>query len=163
MAKEKKSVNKKDKNKKPLTRKNVSRRVPNGRTFQTRDEYLLSGKGKKNIKPDHPNPKDLYRRVVAIDSNRFDELVIVKTGTKGRHKLPEYGNGKARYNAFVEIYDDRHKPLKANSRLVENKPSKDLSKAEVIKIKKDVYKNATTSEKLRAQNKKLTRRVKGRK
>lgn len=150
--------------KQPPLRKNVSQRIPNGRTFQTRDEFLESGSGKKNIKPDHPNRNDLYRKVAVVDSNRFDEIIIVKMGTKGRHELPGYGNGKSTYNAFIEIYDDEHKPLKRNSRkLVENKPSKDLSKAEVTQIKKDLYKNKTTAKNLRMKNKQLTRTVKGRK
>lgn len=30
-------------------KKNISKKVPNGRTLQTRDEYLGSGKGKKTL------------------------------------------------------------------------------------------------------------------
>ena len=148
---------------KKLKRKNVSQNIPNGRTLQTRDEYLKSGSGKNEIKLDHPNKRDLYRRVGVIDSNRDNELVVVKLTTKGKHDLLNYMNGKSKYKAFVEIEDSEGKRIKIdNVRFYENSPKRDLTKEEVTQIKKDCFKNKTTSNQLRNQNKKLVRQVKNR-
>ena len=150
--------------KQPPKRKNVSQKIPNGRTLQTRDEYLESGKGKTNIKPDHPNSKDLYRRVGVIDSNRKDELVIIKLTTHGKHKLDNYLSGKSKYKAFLEIKDNEGNPIKIDGiRFQENKPKRDISPKDVIKIKKDCLTSSKTNKQLRKNNRASIRKVKGRK
>jgi len=155
--------NKQKKKKKPPKRKNVSQIIPNGRTLQTRDEFLKGGSGKENIKPDHPNKNDLYRRVGVIDSNRDNEVVIVKLSTKGRHDLKSYLDGNTKYNAFVEIEDNNGQRIKIdNVRFYENSPSRDLSKQEVNQIKKNCYSDKKTSKSLRDKNINLTRQLKNR-
>ena len=62
---------KKKKNKTRNVKENISKKVPIGRTLQTRDEFLASGKGKKNIKPDHPSKRDLYRRVGVVERRKY--------------------------------------------------------------------------------------------
>ena len=54
-------------------RKNVSQKIPNGRTLQTRDEFFEGQE--KYRKPGYEN-KGLYRKVVVVDSNRADELAV---------------------------------------------------------------------------------------
>ena len=150
--------------KQPPKRKNVSQKVPNGRTLQTRDEFLESGKGKTNIKPEHPNSKDLYRRVGVVDSNRNDELVVIKLSTKGRHKLSNYLNGKSTYNAIIEIHDNDGKPIKIDGiKFQENKPFRDISKRDITKIKKDCMSSSKTSTKLKETNRSKVSKTKGRK
>lgn len=150
--------------KSPPKRKNVSQKIPNGRTLQTRDEFLGSYSGSKNIKPQHPKQSDLYRRVAVIDSNRNDEVVIVKLTTKGQHKLKNYLDGKSTYKAFIEIHDNDGKPIKIDGvKFLENKPKRDISSKDVNQIKKDCLTNAKTNKQLRKNNRASVRSVKGRK
>ena len=144
--------------------KNISKKVPIGRTLQTRDEYLGSGKGKKNIKPDHPNPNDLYRRVGVVDSNNQNELAIMKLGTKGRHSLENYLAGKSKYNAYIEIADDKGNRIKIDGvKFVENSRKRDISKKDVAEMKKNALKSKETSARLRKENKQKLHKLKNRK
>ena len=150
--------------KKVKNKKNVSKTIPNGRTLQTRDEYLESGKGKNNIKPEHPNPKDLYRRVGVIDSNRNDELAVIKLSTKGRHKIEEYLDGKSKFKAFIEISDNNGSRIKIdNLRFIENSTSRDLTSKQVNKIKKICLSDRETSKTLLKENRSKVRILKNRK
>ena len=56
--------------------KNVSKRYPNGRTIKTADKYLPIGKHGES-----DNAKG-QRRVVIVDSNRYDELAVVRLTTQ---------------------------------------------------------------------------------
>lgn len=144
-------------------KKNISKKVPNGRTLQTRDEFLSSGKGKSNIKPDHPNKHDLYRRVGVVDSNNKDELAIVKLGTKGRHTLEDYLDGKSSYNAYIEIEDNKGNRIKIDGvRFVENPKERDLSKKQVANMRENALKNKETSIRLRKDNKEKLHKLKSR-
>lgn len=144
--------------------KNISKKIPNGRTLQTRDEYLGSGKNKGNIKPEHPNPKDLYRRVGVIDSNNKDELAIIKLGTKGRHSLENYLTGKSKYNAFIEIEDNKGNRIKIDGiKFVENSNKRDLSQKEIKEMKKKALKDKETSSRLKLDNKQKLHKLKDRK
>ncbi len=148
--------------KKVPKRKNVSQKVRNGTTLQTRDEFLESYDGQNNIKPNHPNKNDLYRRVVVVDSNRKDELAVVKLTTKGKHKLATYENGKSTYKPIVETKTNKGKSIKIDgAKFVKNKSKKDLSEQSVNKIKKDALKKA--SSKTRFENKSKLRKLKNRK
>ena len=143
--------------------KNISKKVPNGRTLQTRDEYLGSGKGKKNIKPDHPNSNDLYRRVGVVDSNNQNELAVIKLGTKGRHSLESYLAGKSKYNAYIEIEDNKGNRIKIDGiKFVENSTKRDISKKDVIEMKKKALKNKETSSRLRKENIQALHKLKNR-
>ena len=90
--------------------KNVSKTVPTGTILQTRDEYF-QGSGNYR-KPGYQN-KGLYRKAVVIDSNRFDELAVVKGTTKGIDlKVKEF----ATYKPFIETKDNKGKPIKINKK-----------------------------------------------
>ena len=56
--------------------KNVSKRYPNGRTLKTKDKYLPIDRNGKST-----DPKD-ERWVAVIDSNRKDELAVVRLTTQ---------------------------------------------------------------------------------
>lgn len=128
-------------------RKNVSQKIPNGRTLQTRDEFL-EGQGDYR-KPGYEN-KGLYRKVVVVDSNRADELAVVKlTTSKQGTPLPDYQKGKSKYRPFIETKDNENKPIKIGVKFHSNKPTKDMSQKDVNQIKRDSIKRKDNQDKLR--------------
>ena len=123
-------------------RKNISQKIPNGRTLQTRDEFFEGQE--KYRKPGYEN-KGLYRKVVVVDSNRADELAVVKlTTSKQGTALPDYQQGKSKYRPFVATKDDENKPIKVGKKFLPNKQQKDVSQ-----IKKDSIKRKDNRNKLR--------------
>ena len=135
-------------------RKNVSQTIPNGRTLQTRDERF---EGQKNYRKPGYEKKGNYRKVVVVDSNRDDELAVIKLTTSKKGKtLETYQKGKSKYRPFVETKDDEGKPIKAGKKFKMNKPSKDIPPAEISKIKKETFKTARQAPK----NRKLVRQIK---
>ena len=145
---------------------NVSKKAPNksaskkpnkvhvGSTLQTRDEHLLSGRGKKDIKPDHPSPTDLYRTAGVVAMNADGELAVIKLSTKGEYSLKTYRNGKSRFRPHVEIKDSKGNRIKINGiTFVLNSTQRDLSKKEVEKILFDCLYNPKTKNEHRNKNK----------
>ena len=89
-------------------RKNVSSKVPNGRTIQTRDEYFF---GASNYQKKGYENRKLYRRAVVVDSNSRDELAVVKLhGNKGKI-LDSYQKGKSGYKPYIETQDNYGNPM----------------------------------------------------
>ncbi len=120
--------------------KNVSKRYPNGRTIKTQDKYLPTDKKGKSTKP------KTKRRVVVVDSNRYDELAVVRLTTQNQPNTTELrtykkGNGKTTYfKHFVEIMDDEGIPIKIDGKkFIENPWAWDLSADEVKTIQNTVY------------------------
>lgn len=144
--------------KQPKKRKNVSQKIPNGRTVQTRDEFF---EGQSNYRKPGYQEKGFYRKGVVIDSNRANELVIVKlTTSEAGEKLPNYKNGKSKYRPFVETKDNKGNPITIGAKFIENPPTADLSIQDVNKIKKDAFVNS--SNRVKKENKKKVRKMKGR-
>lgn len=117
---------------------NTSKRYPNGRTLETADKYLpiIARKSK--------DPKE-ERRIIIIDSNRRDELAVVRFSTKNQPNttaLPTYkkGNKKASYfRHFVEIQDNEGNAIKVDGkRFKENSRRDDLTPDELKKVKNTV-------------------------
>lgn len=126
---------------------NVSSRYPNGRTLKTQDKYLPEGKGGKS-----ENPK-ASRRVVVIDSNKKDELAVVKLTTSKQPNtspLPSYkqGNGKqTRFKHFVETQDNEGKPIKVDGeKFKENPWAYDLTPRQVQEVKKQVLEHTAQAQ-----------------
>lgn len=138
------------------SKKNVSKRIPNGRTVQTRDEFFF---GHKNYRKPGYAKKGLYRKAVVVDSNSQDELAVVKltTSPKGRSIV---GEKKSKYKPFIETLDDDGKPIKLGKKFKENKTSKDLSKRDTNAIKHDSVTDPVTGKKNRARLRKLKDRPK---
>lgn len=135
------------------------RKIAPGQTMQTRDEFLSSGKGKTNIKPDHPNSKDLYRRIAVVATNNQGAAAIVKLTKQGKHKLPEYGSGQSTYKPLVEIYDNEGNFIKPKEGKFHSNPKRlDLSAQDTQNIYDDCFKNAAP--KTRAKNLKLLNELK---
>lgn len=159
---DKKKKSPKQATKKPSKRKNVSQKIPNGRVLQTRDEYL--GEDNKNYRKPNYEDKGLYRGIVVVDSNRADELVVVKltTSTNGI-KIETYKNGKSTYKPFIEVTDENGNPIKVGRHYVPKPKKNDMPINEVTKIKKTVFKTAKTAPKNREKVRKLKNRKNARK
>ena len=141
---------------KPPKRKNVSQNILPGRTIQTRDEFFEGAKD--YLKPGYEN-KGYYRKGLVVDSNRDDELVIVKLH-KPDQSLSIPGS-KSTFKPYVEVKDDDGNPIKIGKKFVlnSNTPSKTISKHGVAEVKKVVFGTSRNSNK----NRELARQVKGRK
>ena len=137
--------------KKPSTNKptwddNTSKRYPNGRTLKTKDKYLPIEKGKKS-----DNKKD-ERWVAVIDSNRKDELAVVRL-TRQKQKnttdLPTYKKGNranSRFKHFVEIFDNDGNPIKVDGKkFTENPKHLDLNAGELATVKNKVLEHCMQS------------------
>ena len=67
-----------------MRNKNKSNKIKEGTVLRTRDEFILGG---IDTKTNHPNKRDLYRAAVVTETNKNDELGIVKLTTKDGRKL----------------------------------------------------------------------------
>lgn len=132
-------------------KKNISKKIPNGRTSQTKDNYFY---GAENYRK--PNVKGHYRRVVVVDSNKKDELAVVKlTTSKKGIPIKTYRQGKSKIRPFVETRDFRNQPIKRNKYFLENKSSYDFSKYELSQVKKLLFKTSKNSKLNSARVRKL--------
>ena len=130
--------------------RNISKNIPNGTILHTRDEYIF---GSKNYRKPGYAGKGNYRKVAVVDSNRHDDLAVVKLTTKGKYLPGE----KSTYKPFVETMDDNGKPIRVGSKFI-SRGAKLSSKAVTV-IKKDSFKGAKT----RKSNRRKVRAMKGRK
>lgn len=138
------------------SKRNVSTRIRNGRTVQTRDEFFY---GHANYRKPGYEHKGAYRKAVVIDSNKRDELALVKltTSSKGRAIA---GEKKSKYKTFIETLDDRGKPIKLGKKFQANSPRKNVSKSATNAIKRDCIADPFTGKKNRARLRKLKNRQK---
>lgn len=140
-------------------KKNKSHKISDGRTIQTRDNYLEGG---ENYSKEGYENKGLYRLIIVLGSNKKDELIVAKGTTKGKYKLNNYKSGKTTYNPYVYTKDNEGNPIKINSKFKLNKKSNSVSKKDVNTMNYNCYKNNRTSENLRKANKSKARNVKNR-
>lgn len=136
----------KKKNKKKSD-KNISKRYPNGRTIKTQDKYLPTDKKGNSAK------LKTKRRVVVVDSNRYDELAVVRLTTQNQPNTTELrtykkGNGKTTYfKHFVEIMDDEGNPIKIDGKkFIENPWAWDLSTDEIEYVRRGVFEGKRQSD-----------------
>lgn len=158
--------------------KNVSKKIPNGTRVQTRDEHFKERKAEKKVrkngekrftKSNHPDPGDNYRIAIVIDSNRKNELAVVKlTTTEKGEKIKDYDKGISRYRPYVYTKDSQGKAIKVTlKKEIKEKTARrdpvfeldskrrNMSKRQVDQIKKDCIK--------KRENRKELRKLKGRK
>ena len=134
--------------------KNVSKTVRNGTILRTRDEYF---KGDKNYRKPGYEKAGHYRAAAVVDTNRDDELALMKLTTSGKAKKI---SGKSGFRAYIRTLDDNGKPIRISGKFIPDKPHKALTKAQVNEIKKDCVTDAKTGQKNRAKLKKLKGRKK---
>ena len=128
-----------------------AKRVPNGRTLKTADEFLPKEKGKvKQLKD--------KRWVVVVDSNSKNELAVVRLTDENQPNstpLPTYKKGNKRdtyFKHFVEVEDDKGNPIIATKagKFQENPKNYDLTEKELKKVRSKVLlhcKQATRNQK----------------
>ncbi|MBQ9713702.1 MAG: hypothetical protein IJV83_00075 [Clostridia bacterium] len=137
-------------------RKNVSPTIPNGRTVQTRDEFFF---GQKNYRKPGYEKKGNYRKAVVVDSNKKNELALVKLTTSEAGKsIP--GSKKSKYRPFVETKDNEGQPIKLGKKFIPNPPKSDLSMHAVSEIKKDAFRDSKKAKKNRSKVRELKEREK---
>lgn len=93
--------------KKPKKRKNVSQNISNGTLIITNDKFLYGTDGQS----------DKTRMAPVIDSNRADELALVKYTTSTKHGR-EFENNKGFKGHGDKIYtlDNEGKPIKIDDK-----------------------------------------------
>ncbi len=129
--------------------------ISRGRTLQTRDEFLKSGANKQDIKKDHPNSNDLYRRVGVMYCNEDGEMVVIKETTKGSFKF-----GKSKAKPFLEIEDNTGKPIKVDGKkFVLNSKKRQITLEDMDNAEYECISNPKTSKRLRKENKKKIDRI----
>lgn len=138
--------------------KNISHKVENGTTLQTRDEFIENGYPKENYEN-----KGYYRKVIVIDSNSKNELAIIRADTKGKNEIKDENVKGAKYKAYVYTKDNTGKPIKVNNKFYRNKKRRSASKRTVNEIKKVLLIDKRTSIQLRKNNKDKLRDLKNRK
>ena len=119
-------------NKKKNQARTISGKIPQGRTFSTRDKYL----DKKAKQPDKTRP------VVVIETNKHNDLAVVQLSSrkgKDRTRLKNYQQGQSYFKHYVEIMDDEGKPIRVNKKFKENHPNMDVSGEDVAFIKDKVF------------------------
>ena len=109
--------------------------IPVGRTLTTRDNYL--GKNQKSKKK---------RPLAVIETNKRNELAVVPMSSRnGKHRtqLKDYQDGRSYFKHFVEIEDNKGKPIKVGKKFKENHSRHDLSRSDVQKIRDKVFKHSS--------------------
>ena len=112
--------------------------------MQTRDEFFEGAQG--YTKPGYQN-KGYYRKVVVVDSNRNDELAVVKSTTSANSSTTSKHWFK--YKPFIETLDDTGNPIKIGKKFKRNSNKKRLSKKDVNNIKRKSVKFKKNRNKLR--------------
>lgn len=135
--------------------KNISKVIKIGTIVRTRDEYFQGSK--KYRKPNYQF-KGNYRPTVVIDSNKDDELALVKQTKTGRGDI-SVGNKK--YRSRIETRDSTGKPIKESAKFIikrdkQGNIKESISERQANKIKilalthpKDGIKNKKSLQKLK--------------
>lgn len=145
---------------KPKQRKNVSQKVRNGTAVLTRDEYFEDNNGYKKEKyKDKPNV--MYREATVVDSNRDNELAIIKHQSSGKYSVTNKNGQRRKYNTYIKTKDDEGQPIKLGKKFQRAKPNYDVTEKQANKMKKQSLK--TKNAKARKENKNALRELKGRK
>ena len=136
--------------KKPPRRKNVSQITPNGTLIITNDKCFYGTDGKSDKK----------RMAVTVDSNRNDELAIVKYTTSQKHGRP-FDNSKGFVGHGDKIYtlDNDKKPIKADGKKFIAQGKREITTAQANEIKRRNVKES----KYKAGNRKNLQNLKKRK
>ena len=113
-----------------MKKKNKSNIYKDGIRVQTRDNHLY---GSTYYDARHPNPKDLYRKTYIVDSNKNDELVIVKETTHRGTTDPVIDSSHIYYK------DNLGNPIKVDNIKFKVKKKIRLSNKNLCKLKMDVF------------------------
>ena len=130
--------------------KNISKTVPNGAFIITNDKFFYGTDGKSNK----------TRMATVIDSNKKDELAIVKFTSSKKHGRP-FKNDKRlkRHSDTVYIKDNSGKPIKIDNIKFKSNNRRDLTPKQANEIKRRNVKES----KFKNTNRKRLRQLKERK
>lgn len=119
---------------KPPKRKNVSQTIPNGTLIITNDLYF-SGTDGKSAKT---------RMATTVDSNRSDELAVVKYTTSNKHgRSFKNDKGFKRHGDRVFTEDNEGKPIKIdNKKFTKGSEKRKISVAQANEIKRRCIKES---------------------
>ena len=146
---------KKRPNRSGKAKRNISQSIPNGTIVHTRDEYF---KGQSFFRKPGYESRGNYRKSVVVDSNRNDELALVKLGTSSGKELPNYAAGKSKYRPIVLTLDDKGNRIKIGHKFARKGVSSEMSIRDVNNIKKDLMTGKHSQ-----SNRRRLRELKGRK
>lgn len=130
--------------------KNKSRIYKDGMRVQTRDNFFY---GSDYFDHRHPNERDLYRKTYIVDSNRNDELVLVKSTTHQNRTTPTIDS------RYIYYKDNNGNPIKIDGIKFKLIRRQSLNKLDTINLKKNVFTNNRYS---RRNRREVHRKVKNR-
>lgn len=131
-------------------KKNISKTVPNGAFIITNDKFFYGTDGKSNK----------TRMATVIDSNKKDELAIVKFTTSKKHgRTFKNKQGIKRHADTVYIKDDSGKPIKLDSKKFQSNSKRNITPKQANEIKRRNIKES----KFKKRNQVALRELKGRK
>lgn len=146
--------------KKPPLRKNVSQKVKNGTAILTRDEFFEDHNNYQKEKYKN-NPNIYYREATVVDSNRNDELAIIKHQSSGRFSVKKNNGKTSTYNAYIKTKDDEGKPIKIGPKFKRANPNYDVTRNRANKMKKQSVKGK--NKQIATDNQNALKTLKGRK
>ena len=133
-----------------MTNKNVSKTIPNGTFIITNDKFFYGTDGMSNK----------IRMATVVDSNKKDELAIVKFTTSKKHGRPfKNDKGISRHSDTVYIKDNSGKPIKIDNKKFQSNSKRNITPKQANEIKRRNVKES----KFKNTNRKRLRQLKGRK
>lgn len=130
--------------------KNISKTIPNGAFIITNDKFFYGTDGKSN--------KTCMATV--IDSNKKDELAIVKFTTSKKHGRPfKNDKGIKRHSDTVYIKDNSGKPIKIDNKKFQSNNKRNITPKQANEIKRRNVKES----KFKNTNRKRLKQLKERK
>ena len=136
--------------------KNISKKIRNGTNVITRDEYFEDNNG--YVKETHLSPFDLYRETIVVDSNRNNELAVIKLQSGGKFIVKNNKKQIEKYGPYIKIKDNNGNPIILNDKFVRGPIKYDVSTQDANKMKQ----NALSNKYNRKKNRKLLQELKRR-
>lgn len=137
--------------------KNVSKTIRNGTLIMTRDEFFEDNNGYE--KPKYKGTEIKYRDSIVVDSNREDELALIKIQSGGTEFVINKAGQKELYSLHIKIKDDEGNPIKLGDKFERGNSRFDVSEANA-KVMRDKATNAK-NRKARRQNRRALAELKG--
>ncbi|MBR2970029.1 MAG: hypothetical protein IKC49_03140 [Clostridia bacterium] len=147
------------KTKKIPKRKNVSQKIKNGTVILTRDEFFQDNNN--YIKPKYQGSNTLYREATVVDSNRNDELAVIKHQSSGKFSVKKKNNKISKYNTYIKTKDNEGKPIKIGEKFKQSNPKYGITEKQANKMKKKSIKSP--NKRIAKDNRIVLKELKGRK
>lgn len=139
--------------------KNVSREIINGTVIMSRDEYFQDNNNFQKLK--YKNKKDvLYRENIAVDSNRNNELALIKVQSGGKLEVKNNSGQKEKYNPYIKTKDNEGKPIKIGEKFRVGDPKYNVSEKNANQMKKEAVKSRSNF--INSENRRALKELKGR-